>query len=208
MRTLDRPDPRETSARAADDGARLAAAEARSRLLRRGAAALIVVCALAVVIGPHLIDGTRISSVTAQAAKDAGGPPVVALSCPTDTARPLATPTTGVVLTGAMICDYPSGFGSAPSAFGRVPASQLPALVADLAQGTSGRPPRAGESAPGVAPGTLDAWAVIGLTAAGQQVELLDSSRAGVFSWAGSAPMRYWRPSADVLRLLTTDLNR
>lgn len=163
--------------------------------------------ALAVVIAPHLIDGTRISSVTEQAARQADAVEVVALGCPSSGGYPGAvSPRAPVVLERAVICHYPAGAVDTPAAMGTVPASQLAALNADLKTHSARSDvvpdgPTLGE------PGRRDeSWAVFGVTSLGQRVVLSGARYPSLYVWGGAGAERVWRPSPAVQQLLASDL--
>lgn len=179
----------------------------RARLRHRVTAGLITCAALAVVIWPHLIDSTRISSIASEAARDAGGASPGQLSCPAVERLPAAAILPQqIALTGAVICGYPAGSGSSAAVTRLVPPSQLSLLNADLQAHTRIAGPRL-QASP-VTPAALrtELWAVVGVTVDGERVSLASDDYPVRYMWTGSPTERVWRPSASVRQMLAADL--
>lgn len=179
----------------------------RSRLVRVLAVVALMVAALAVVIGPHVMDSARISSVADRAADQARGD-TPAVSCPPDplahnTVRPIST----VVLRAAVICHYPGGEPGTRPVEGQIPTSQLAEIGADLRARTSGGP---WSEPPGLAVPESDRDDVLlfAVTARGQRVQLMASPYPRTYAWGGPGHGPVWHPSPAVRQLLADDLPR
>ena len=189
--------------RSSEDTRRVDRAGSRSRWRRRGAAALIVVAALSVIIVPHLVDSSRISSVAAKAASDA----LITVTCPAATSLTThVNPPDPVELNAVAVCHYPAGPVGTPPVVGRVPHSQLVAVNTDLqAHAVMGSAPRP-KAPPADSGAQPETWAVIGLTSSGQTVELTGNPFPGVLSAPGPGPGIVWHPLPTTQRLLTADI--
>ncbi len=181
-------------------------AEQLARLRRRAAAVLIVVAALAVVVGPHLIDGTRISSVADQAAAQAGTSVLQTLRCPTSGRLSWATPLAPVALDGAVICRYGGADLDTLTVTRPVPSAQLAALNADLQVHTVAVDAASKAPSVGVRTGGGALWALVGVTSTGQLVALAGAGHPAHYLWLGAGPPRVWDPSPSVQHMLTADL--
>jgi hypothetical protein len=210
-------DPRELSALASadptdpanDPAAARRSALRRSRILRGVAIGCVVIAALAVIVGPHLFDDSRVSDVADRAADQARGDgPAPRVTCPPDpVARDAVKPIGEVVLTAAVFCHFPAGGAGTRAIAGPVPATQLPDLSADLSANTvSG--PLSGVPGQGVSGSHAEAWVVVGVTSTGEHVQLLASSYPTEYQWDGLGPGLVWHPSSDVQKLLAGDLPR
>ncbi|MGI8701956.1 MAG: hypothetical protein ACR2JU_12265 [Nocardioidaceae bacterium] len=173
---------------------------------RRITTGLLAAGALAVVIAPHLIDATRISSVAERAARQANAVEVVPLSCPASGGYPgTVNPPAPVALERAVVCHYPAGAIGTPPAMGSVPPSQLAALNSDL-RAHSARSDAVPEGPTLGQPGRRDeSWAVFGVTRLGQRVALSGSHYPSLYVWVGAGAERIWRPSAAVQQMLAAD---
>lgn len=173
---------------------------------RRIVVALLVAGALAIVIGPHLLDAHRISSVADRAAQEAGGPTSLPVSaCPSRVGlAPKTTAASPVVLTAAVVCRYGSGQpGEQLAAAGAVPAPQLAILNADLRAHVS--PNHLPLTHPVGMGGPAPTWFLIGLTPGGQRVDLVGTGQDRVMVWSVSGLTELWRPSAQVQQLLAAE---
>src|SRR6478752_5605601 len=184
-----------------------AAALRRSRRLRGLAIVAIIVAALAIIVWPHFRDDTRLSRISDLAAQSAQGEAPHVSCPPTPLARDVVKPSSAVDLRAAVICHYPSGPRGIRPVEGRVPASQLAGISADMNAHTTS----SGLSeAPGLAIRTAspENWVVVGLTTGGHQVQLLASPYPSVYTWDGLGPGLEWHPSVAVRKLLAADLPR
>lgn len=180
----------------------------RAQRRRRTSAALVIGIVLAVVIGPHLIDGTRVSSVADRAAAGAGGLAVQPVSCPGwgSPGGVSAVPEEPVVLESAVLCRYRRGAAGASPQQTPVPVSQLPALNADL-QAHSARVGGVGaEQDVAAFRPTGSQWTLVGVTQQGQRVALTVWRYPDRYVWAGAGPRRVWRPAPAVQQMLAADL--
>lgn len=188
-------------------GARSADEAQRTRVRHRRTAGLLIAGVLALVIAPHLIDSTRISSVAERAAEQAGGGVELSVGCPASGGYADAVnPPPPVTLERAVVCHYFAGSVDVPPTEGDVPPEQLVLLNADLQQ-HSEHLVHAPTDAALVEPGRRDeAWVVFGVTELGQRVTLSGQRFPDRFVWAGVGPDRVWLPSPSVQDLLTADL--
>jgi hypothetical protein len=184
-----------------------AAALRRSRRIRLAAIVLVVVGALAAIVGPHFRDSTRISSVADRAAAEARGRQP-AVSCPADPlGRGAVNPNGPVLLRAAVVCHYPpSSAGGLPAA-GPVPASQLAGISADLnansAMGSMSVAPGLGARDTGV-----ESWVLVGVTSTHETIQLLGQPYPSMYVFDGLGPMLVWHPTPGTQRLLAGDLPR
>lgn len=192
-------------ANASDGQSRAAAALRRSRRLRALTVAVVVIGALAVIVGPHFRDDTRLSRIANLAAQGARGD-APAVSCPADpVGRDVVKPSSSVVLSAAVICHYLQGSGRARPVEGPVPPSQLADISADLNAHTISGPL---SDAPGLEPAATgpESFVVVGVTVGGEHVQLLATHYPTVYTWDGLGPGLEWHPSIAVRRLLAADL--
>lgn len=214
MKDLRSPrDPRELTvllhgASRLDGGTEAEGEMRRGKRRRRMSAALLIGIVLAVVIAPHLIDGTRVSSVADRAAADAEGLVAEPVSCP-GWGSPdgvSVVPEEPVVLESAVLCRYRRGASGALPQQGPVPVAQLPALNADL-QAHSAQVGGVGveRDVAAVRPAG-SRWTLVGVTQLGQRVALTVSRYPDRYVWAGAGPRRVWLPAPAVQQMLAADL--
>jgi hypothetical protein len=179
----------------------------RSRILRGIAIVCVVLAAVAVIVGPHLFDSSRVSDVADRAADQAqGDKPAPKVKCPADpVARNAVKPIGEVDVAAAVICHFPAGAAGTRAVSGPVPAAQLADLSADLsANSVSG--PLSG--VPGQAPSSShpEEWVVVAITSTGEHLQLVANSYPTEYQWDGLGPGRVWHPSTKVQQLLASDL--
>lgn len=180
----------------------------RARRRHRWTGGMLIAGVLAVVIAPHLIDATRISSVADRAAAEAGGPAALPLSCPAAGGYADAVnPPPPVAIERAVVCHYPAGPLDVPAAVGAVAPAQLALLNADLrANSRRSGGADATQAALGVPGRRSETWVVFGVTQLGQRVTLSGQPYPARFVWSGVGPAREWRPSVAVQQLLASAL--
>ena len=181
----------------------------RLRNRHRWTAGFLIAGVLALVIAPHLLDASRISSVANRAAAQAAGArSELALTCPASGGYADAVnPPPPVTIERAVICHYFAGPVDLPPVTGDVPPAELTEFNADLQSHSRPVPADESTSATLAVPGRrAETWVVFGVTALGQRVTLTGSPFPARFTWSGAGPERAWRPSPVVQQLLAADL--